>query len=312
MDTAIAAVSDYINTATVSQNQIIKDALPELFNHQGKMLRPGMLLLSSRFGKPDSKRIVPLAAAIEMLHTATLIHDDIIDDSPLRRGFPAMHITFGKKDAVLIGDFLFSRCFLVAAEFTTPQNAMYLGQVISTICTMELEQDADRFKPSVSVRRYLHKIIGKTALLFSLACHVGAAEAKAPHRVTEQLRRIGYNIGMAFQIIDDILDYSGDETELRKPVGNDIRSGLVTLPLICALRNDRDGTLARMLSADDFPKGDVPSILTLTRDLGGIEDARRYAHLYTARALREIERLPKGSAKGNIEQLAKSLLIRTY
>lgn len=312
MDTALAAVSEYIRTAVASSNPIIKEALSDLFDHQGKMLRPGMLILASRFGNPDPKRIYPLAAAIEMLHTATLIHDDVIDDSPLRRGLPALHINYGKKDAVLIGDFLLSRCFLVTAEYTNTQNAINLGKAISLICTMELDQDADRFRPSTSVRHYLQKIIGKTALLFSLSCHVGATEAKAPPQVTERLRRIGYNIGMAFQIIDDILDYTGDESELKKPVGNDLRSGLVTLPLICALRQDREGTLTRLVQAENFPNSDVTAILSLTRELGGVEEARRFAHCYTERALREIQRLPRGTVKHSMEQLAKNLLIRTY
>lgn len=312
MDTALSAVSEYIRTATASSNPIIQDALSELFEHQGKMLRPGMLILASQFGNPDPKRIYPLAAAIELLHTTTLIHDDVIDDSPVRRGLPAVHMRYGKKDAVLIGDFLLSRCFLVAAEYTTPQNAIHLGKAISAICAMELDQDADRFKPSLSVRNYLKKIIGKTALLFSLACHVGAAEAKAPPQVTERLRRIGYNIGMAFQIIDDILDYTGNERELKKPVGNDLRSGLVTLPLICALRQDREEKLLPLVQTDRFPYSDIPTLLSLTQQLGGIAEARRYAQLYTERALREIAQIPQGVAKQNMEQLAKKLLIRTY
>jgi heptaprenyl diphosphate synthase len=312
MDTALGAVSEYIKGATASSNPIIKEALSDLFAYPGKMLRPGMLILSSQFGTPDPKRIYPLAAAIEMLHTATLIHDDVIDDSPLRRGLPAIHTKFGKKDAVLIGDFLLSRCFLVAAEYTTPQNAINLGKAISVICAMELDQDADRWRPSLSVRNYVKKIIGKTALLFSLACHVGAAEAKTPGQVTERLRRIGYNIGMAFQIIDDILDYTGNESELKKPVGNDLRSGLVTLPLICALRHDTEGTLTRLVQTDNFPRSDIAAILSLTQQLGGVAEARNYAQMYTDRALREIGQLPKGKAKENMEQLAKKLLIRTY
>jgi heptaprenyl diphosphate synthase len=312
MDTALATVSEHIRTATTSSNPIIREALADLFTKQGKMLRPGMLILASHAGKPDMQRIYPLAAAIEILHTATLIHDDVIDDSPLRRGLPSVHMRYGKKDAVLIGDFLLSRCFLLAAEYTTPQNAINLGKVISVICAMELDQDADRFHPSLSIRSYFRKIIGKTALLFSLACHVGASEAKAPSTVTERLRRIGYNIGMAFQIIDDILDYTGNETEIKKPVGNDLRSGLVTLPLICALQKDVDGELARLVQPDTFPHSDIQRILVLTKTLGGIDAARLYAQRFTARALREIEQLPRGTAQQNMEQLAKKLLIRTY
>ncbi|MFQ3546714.1 MAG: polyprenyl synthetase family protein [Termitinemataceae bacterium] len=317
MDKALMTVSTIIGEATASQNPIIRDALSDIFGNRGKMLRPGLMILSARFGKKNPKTVYPLAAAVELLHTATLVHDDVIDDSPLRRGLPAPHIRFGKKDAVLIGDFLLSRCFLLAAEHTSPDNAVTLGRAISAICTMELEQDAERFRINDSLRSYLRKIIGKTALLFSLSCHVGALQTKAENGVTERLRRIGYNIGMAFQIIDDILDYTGDPDTLKKPIGNDLRAGLATLPLICALRRD-DGRLRGLLrpqqaeSASGWAKVPVDSIIPLVHEMGGVTEARKYAQRYTDRALREIEKLPDIPEKVHIRSLAQNLLFRSY
>jgi heptaprenyl diphosphate synthase len=305
-------VSAAMAEAVGSENSVIRDATATLVGGDGKLLRPGLLIVASRFGKIDGKKRASLAAALEMLHVATLVHDDVIDDSPLRRGLPAAHVRFGKKDAVLIGDYLLSRCFLLAAAYTSPDNAIRLARAISVICTMEIEQDMDRFRADPSVRRYLRKIMGKTALLFSLACHVGAVEAKAPPLVAERLRRAGYDIGMAFQIIDDILDYEGTADLVRKPVGNDLRAGLATLPLLCALQNDHDGGLAALVSVDRFATAEPAEIIRATEERGGIEGARAYARRYTERSLAEIGKLPRGEPRNMMERLARKLLERTY
>lgn len=297
--------------ASGSDNAIVRDALSALYAGDGKMLRPGLLLTAARFGKPDPEKMSALAAALEMLHVATLVHDDVIDDSPLRRGLPAAHVRYGRKDAVLVGDYLLSRCFLLASRYTTPDNAVRLSKAISVICVMEIEQDMDRYRADASVRRYLRKILGKTALLFSLACHVGATEAKAPRRVAQDLRRIGYDIGMAFQVIDDILDYAGAGDALRKPVGNDARAGLCTLPLICALARD-DGSLAAMVAPGRFEAADPDAVVAAVLERGGADAARAYARRYTDSALARIARLPRGEARDMMEKLARKLLDREY
>lgn len=304
-------VNEVVAQAVRTDNPLIGEAIRGIFDGDGKMLRPGLLLLSSRFGKRDPRKTAALAAALEMLHVATLIHDDVIDDSPVRRGRPAVHVETGRKDAVLVGDYLLSRCFLLTSEYTSPENATLLARAISVICSMEIEQDVDRYTANPSVRKYLRKIMGKTALLFSLACHVGGSESRVPIKTANALRRIGYDIGMAFQVIDDILDYSGTAAEFGKPVGNDLRAGLATLPLLCALRND-DGVLSRMVAPDSFANLDVAEAVSAVVARGGIEGARRYARGYTERALREIRGLPEGEARDSMERLARQLLIRRY
>jgi len=309
MPEALRKVSGIIENSLVSRNPLIADGLNHLFNGGGKLLRPGLLLLCARFGKIQEKHY-KLAAALEMLHMATLAHDDVIDDSPLRRGLPALHSRYGKRDAVLMGDFLLSRCFLLAAGYTSPQNALNLARLISIICTMEIEQNNDRFRSNISLRSYLRKIMGKSALVFSLACFAGAREAKAPRELCERFRRIGYNIGIAFQIIDDVLDYTGDPEAVRKPLGNDISAGLVTLPVLCALRLDGSNTLHGILSRDSFTADEGRMIFSLVRGCGGPEAAGKYAETYTNRALREISALPPGENRDMLETLTRRLLIR--
>jgi heptaprenyl diphosphate synthase len=322
MSDNLKKVSDIIHSSISSQNPIINDSLSVLFENKGKMLRPGLLLISSQFGNGENEHArheyarrenaIYLAAALEMLHAATLIHDDIIDDSPLRRGLPTIHSQYGKKDAVLIGDFLLSRAFLLAAEHASPEQALQLSKVISIICTMEIEQNTNRFQFDHSVRKYFRKIMGKTALLFSLACHIGAHESNVSKQMTETLRRIGYNIGMAFQIIDDILDYSGNENLVRKPLGVDLKAGIVTLPLISALRKDSSGKLAALCTVQNIQQKDFGSIMTMVKTLGGIETAGMYARTFSNRALREIMKLPQGDARSLLEKVTNTLLIRSY
>jgi heptaprenyl diphosphate synthase len=307
MPEAMQKVSGIIRDTSASQNPIISEGLSDLFNGNGKLLRPGLLLISAQFGKMQEKHY-KLAAALEMLHMATLIHDDVIDDSPLRRGKPAVHTRFGKRDAVLIGDFLLSRSFILTAEYTSPQNALNLARLMASICTMEIEQNNDRFISNVSRRSYLRKIMGKSALLFSLACYSGASEAKASLKVCERLRRIGYNIGLAFQIIDDILDYSGNEELVGKPLGNDITAGLVTLPLICAL--PLNSALQEVFANKTFSPDDGTRIVNLVRESGGVEAAGKYAETYTNRAIRDIGTLPKGKHRDMLSQLTLQLLVR--
>ncbi|MDR0663641.1 MAG: polyprenyl synthetase family protein [Spirochaetaceae bacterium] len=294
---------------SASENPVISDGLTALFNGDSKLLRPGLFLIASQFGKPQEK-LYKLAAALEMLHTATLIHDDVIDDSPLRRGLPAAHTLFGKRDAVLIGDYLLSRCFLITAEYTSPQNAVDLARLISIICTMEIEQNNDRWRSNLSLRSYLRKITGKSALLFSLACYAGAREANAPKEVCYRLRRIGHNIGVAFQIIDDILDYTGDQGLVRKTLGNDITAGLITLPVLCALPLDNSSTLQGIFSRETFTAEEGAAIFDIVRQSGGAEAAGVYAEKYTARALKEISALPPGKNRDMLEILTHRLLIR--
>jgi heptaprenyl diphosphate synthase len=195
---------------------------------------------------------------------------------------------------------------------------------------MEIEQNSDRFRTNTSRRRYMRKILGKSAGLFSLACHVGASEAKAPKAQTETLRRAGYNIGMAFQIIDDILDYTGDPKLVRKPLGNDITEGLVTLPLICALApqgltkqanagqapegqgsaEDSAVKLRAIFQGDVFSPDNTAAIVELVRASGGIEKAQAQAELHTLRALKEIGTLPRGNSRDKLETLTRRLLTR--
>lgn len=288
----------------------LADAVEALIEGNGKMLRPALLLIAGGFG-PRNASLEPLAAAVELLHLATLIHDDVIDDAATRRGIATVHARYGAKEAVLAGDWLFSRCFRLASESSSPENARLLAWLVGGICSAEIHQDLERFSWTTSVRSYLRKIAGKTALLFSLSVQAGAYEAKAGPRVRANLGRIAYDLGMAFQIMDDVLDYESTEGAMRKPVGKDVCEGLCTLPLILALRRDEAGIrpLLGSCKADDEA---VRVVVDRVRACGALDEARAYAARYTERARRELARLPKGRARDQLDALVTKLLGRRY
>jgi len=301
-------VKEIILQQVDTANPAISTGLRKIALSTGKLLRPTFFLLSGRLGKFDKKKMYSLAAAVEMLHLATLIHDDIVDDSPLRRGQPALHVTEGRKNAVLMGDFLFSRCFHLTSQYAKIQNARILSAAVGRICESEIQERAPVIP---SIRSYLRKTAGKTAVLFVASCFAGASEARCSPFVSNYLRRAGYNIGMGFQIIDDILDYTSSSVNLGKPVGNDLKSGIYTLPLILSARKNQPGinTAVQALQRKEIAAEEV---IGMVKDLGGVEEAREYAQRYTNRAIESLEELPQGWPKEALLTLTRDLLFRTY
>lgn len=318
----LARVQDIMRASLQGRDPLLTQTIQTLLSRNGKMLRPGFVVLGARlkpyrkgaypFQKPLPEKIYQIAAAVEILHLATLIHDDVIDKAKTRRGAPTVNAEVGDRNAVLTGDFLFSRCFSIVADHATMENARILARGVSHICESEIAQSR-RFDPAtLSVRNYLHRIIGKTALLFSLSLFVGAEELKAPRTLTTSLRRIGYSVGISFQIIDDILDITGTPETIGKSTGGDLREGIYTLPVILAAKADRSRALS-LFSQETLLN---PSGYAEARDFilshGGVEKARGYAKQYTERALREASRIPPSENRKVLVEVIEKLLHRSY
>lgn len=293
------------------KEKLVENAILELINSGGKLLRPAFLIIAARFGNFKEEEIYPLAAVLEMLHMATLVHDDIIDNSELRRGTETIQAKYGKGYAVYIGDFLFTRCFKILSEHSTLKSINVDSNVMSRICMGEIEQFSSKYNKKVSVRRYLKRISSKTAELFSLSFYSGAMGSGCDDKLCNRLSNIGHDIGMAFQIIDDILDYTGDETALGKSVGNDIKQGIYTLPLIYVLEK-KNQRLSDILDKDTLDEMDLREINGIVRDFGGIEKARELAEKYTNRAFKLISTLPEGENKNILLKTTEKLLVRFY
>ncbi len=266
--------------------------IPQLAAHivaaGGKRLRPLLTLASARLcGYPasgDGARHVALAACVEFIHTATLLHDDVVDESQLRRGLASANAVFGNKASVLVGDFLFARAFQLMVDDGSLKVLAILSRAAATIAEGEVLQLATQNDLSTSEDRYLDVIKGKTAALFAAACQVGAVVAGRPRAEEVALAEFGTNLGMAFQLVDDALDYVADEVALGKTVGDDFREGKITLPVLAAYhagsKPERD-FWSRTIESLDQQEADLDHALDLMQARGAIgvtmERARRFA-----------------------------------
>ena len=196
----------------------------------GKLLRPALALLAGRFGKYNLDLLVPVAVSVELLHTATLVHDDVIDNATTRRRRPTANSVFHNSTTVMLGDYMFAHAADQIARTGNIQVVRLFSRTLLVMARGEIRQDLTAYDSRQTVRDYLQRIGGKTASLFATACEGGALVCNVPERWTEALRDYGYNFGMAFQIVDDILDFTGDETEMGKPMGSDLMQGTLTLP----------------------------------------------------------------------------------
>ncbi len=306
-----------LETAAAGDDEV-HASIRRIVESNGKMLRPAFVMLAARFGAADRGRMARLGAAVELMHMATLVHDDLIDGAELRRGVPTLHTNLGPRTAVLAGDTLFAACFSLIADHADAATARSLSRLVGLMCEGEIAETTERFLVTRSVRRYLRRTAAKTALLFSLAFLVGGRESGSPGPVVDTLRRLGWNLGMAFQIVDDILDFEADGQQVGKPVANDLAQGIFTLPVVLALKSD-DGVLERALAERRYmgrrpgrTRREVARIDGLIRSRGGFDGARAWARRYTERARREIERLPAGEPRDVLAGVTEQLLHRAY
>ncbi|PZL72615.1 geranylgeranyl pyrophosphate synthase [Enterococcus plantarum] len=297
------------------KNKEVENAVMSMIHSGGKLLRPAYQLLFSQFGENrESKKAIALAAAIELLHTATLIHDDIVDDSDIRRSLPTIRSQFGNSTAVYAGDYLFVSCFKLLADYSSSLKSIQLNsRSMEKILSGELGQMDNRYNLDMTIDQYLENISGKTAELFSLSCFVGAYESGTSERFAKNCGQIGENIGIAFQIIDDILDYTQSPEQIGKPVLEDVRQGIYSLPLLYALEEDRGTLLPYLKKGEALTDAETNKIYKLVHSFGGVTKAQKLAEKYTQQALKGITKLPETStdAKNKLFTITQAILART-
>lgn len=312
----LAATLKMMEGSIKLSNKAVEKAILTMIYSGGKLLRPAYLLLFSQFGKEtDREKMIALAAAMETLHTATLIHDDIIDEADLRRNHPTVQSQFGKDVAVYAGDYLFVSCFKLLANHASSLKSIQLNaNSMEKVLAGELGQMDNRYDTTMSINAYLDNISGKTAELFALSCFVGAYESGCSQLFANKCKKIGNYIGITFQIIDDILDYSEATASIGKPVLEDVKQGVYSLPLLYALKNNPQALLPLLNKREGMTTADTAEIYQLVQANGGIEEARKLAASYTAKALKEITKLPDNEqeTKKVIYDVTSLLLKRTY
>ncbi len=277
----------------------------------GKRLRPGLLLLMcGALGFTGEQRL-NLAAVVEFIHTATLLHDDVVDESTLRRGRATANDVFGNPASVLVGDFLYSRAFQMMVEAGDMRVMQTLSEATNVIAEGEVLQLVNMHDASLSEETYLRVIRSKTAKLFEASARLAALLAKASPEVEHSCAEYGQALGTAFQVIDDVLDYDGDVSVMGKNLGDDLREGKATLPLIIAMqratRVERE-TISRAIEAGTTTE--MPQIIEIVKSTGALEATRLAAAVEARRALAALHNIKHNSYRSALEQLASQLLER--
>ncbi|MCH7871044.1 MAG: polyprenyl synthetase family protein [Planctomycetes bacterium] len=279
--------------------------------YRGKMLRPAVLLLSGRACGNVRRAHDTLAAVVEMVHLATLVHDDVLDDSDIRRSCETVNRMWGTESAVLLGDYLFSHAFALCSSLESQFASQLIGKTASTLCEGELIQVSRRNDFTLSEETYFDIIARKTASLTRTCCTLGARYAGADPGVVAQLAQFGRSLGMAFQIADDLLDLTGDEQETGKTVGRDVCKGKITLPIIHFLREQPDGRRDEMLEILGGGQADTyRRVSELLNESDSIEYARDHARSHIAMAVESLSELPVSDARGALTAMAEFVLSR--
>lgn len=287
-------------------------AASHLFGSPGKLLRPTLVFLSARFGPASaSGMVVDLAESLELVHTASLVHDDIVDRAAFRRNVPTVNALWNDDVALIVGDHLFAKAYSLAAVLPKPEVIAMVAQTVFALCDGELaELSGPEVMPTEA--QYLERIELKTASLYAACCQGAALLADADPEHVAALGAFGTNVGLAFQITDDVLDLVGEEDDLGKEVGRDLAEGMPTLPMIYAVA-ERDGggaALAERIMARDKEQPELRSLLAEIRVSKGIERARERAATFHRDALAALERLPDRPEREALRQIADFTIAR--
>jgi octaprenyl-diphosphate synthase len=306
-------VDQVIGRRLESDVPLVREVAQYIVASGGKRLRPAVLLLAAAAAGYRGKKapLHDLAAVVEFIHTATLLHDDVVDESALRRGRDTANAAFGNAASVLVGDFLYSRAFQMMVELDDMRIMQVLAEATNTIAGGEVLQLMGSHDPAVDEARYLDVIRRKTAKLFEAAARLGAVLAKQPG-FEEPLAEYGRRVGTAFQVIDDVLDYSGDEATIGKSLGDDLAEGKATLPLIRAMRTGTPEQAAVVRSAIvDGGRADFAAVLGAIRGSGALDYARQAAQREVDVASEALQPLPASDFKRSLLELASFSVTRS-
>lgn len=296
----LARVEEEFRLESVGSVEAVSQIAQYLQGNGGKRLRPILLLVSCRLFQPPSPEAIRLAAIVELIHTATLVHDDVIDDAKTRRGQPSANIRWGNHTSVLAGDWLYMQAFQIALRLRSFEILDLLITLTQRMVDGELLQLERLGRIDISEADALELIDRKTAALFAACTRLGAIAANASPEQQTLLGEFGWNLGMAFQVIDDILDFTSREAVLGKPVGNDLREGKVTLPLTYALMDaapSERAAVAQVLEERSYSSVSLDEVRAILNRHEGIPRARARAKEFTARARAILDTFPDNSAR---------------
>ena len=308
-------IEDELFRSIEGEHELLNETSMHLLKAGGKRLRPVFVLMGGKFGSYDLEKLKHVAVPLELIHMASLVHDDVIDDADTRRGELTVKSKWDNRIAMYTGDYIYARALMIAAQLGNPLIHQVLSKAMVEMSIGEMEQIRDFFNTEQNVRRYLLRIRRKTALLIAISCQLGAVASDADRKTVNLLYRYGYNVGMAYQIQDDLLDLCGTEKQIGKPPGSDMRQGNITIPVIYALQDEElRGPLLREISYIRERNGecDVTGAIRIIKESKGITQAEELADRYFKKAFDALERLPDIRTKKNLRDIANFVAKRSY
>jgi len=306
----LVKVEDELRSVSEVDSPCLSELLDYVIRGGGKRIRPMLTLLAGKFYDYNLSYLLPMATAVELLHTATLVHDDAIDNSLIRRGRPTINSMWGEDKAVLLGDYLFAKAGEFTAATGNQRVIMLFAQTLETISAGELNQVFNAFNLEQTRQHYFQRISSKTASLFSMATESGAILSQAPEESVQALKRYGYNLGTAFQIVDDILDFTGTEEEMGKPIGSDLAQGTLTLPAMLLLeRFPEDNPVKRLFQNGDKQKN-IELAIELVCNSSIAQECYAVATDYCSKAFHNLSLSPDNASRQTLIQLADYIIRR--
>jgi len=311
----LVKVEDSLSLVSRTDFPWLSELLDYSLKSGGKRIRPALVLLSGKFYSYNLGYLLPMATAVELMHAATLIHDDAIDKSSIRRGRPTINKLWGEEQAVLLGDYLFAKAGETVTETQNVPVIRLFSQTLETITSGELNQAVNAFNLEQTRQQYLRRISGKTASLFSLATESGVILSQAPKKVVKALKEYGDNLGIAFQIVDDILDFVGTEEEMGKPIGSDLAQGTLTLPAMLILELYPEDNLIKELfnnryMPDEDRQAYIKRVIELVVNSPIVEQCYATASDYCAKASQSLKELPDNASHRALLELADYVIDR--
>lgn len=306
-------LADNLKQLVGNRHPILFAAAEHLFGAGGKRIRPAIVLLISRatmLEQDITPRHRRLAEITEMIHTASLVHDDVVDESDVRRGVPTVHSLFGNRIAILAGDFLFAQSSWYLANLDNLEVVKLLSEVIMDLATGEIQQGLNRFDAGISIETYLQKSYYKTASLIANSSKAAGLLSEVSRETVEHLYSYGRHFGIAFQIVDDILDFTSTTDTLGKPVGSDLKSGNLTAPVLFALAEKP--SLEVLIDREFAQEADLEQALALIQDSQGIQQARDLAAHHAKLAIEHLAVLPPSESHQALINIAEYTLSRLY
>ena len=313
MATELPRINALLDHEADKLDPVVTPVVRHMLTAGGKRLRPMLTLLTSRSLGRTGDDLYPMACALEFLHSATLLHDDILDGADLRRGYPAAHLLFGVTQTILAGDALLALGNKLIADYGVPRLTACISEAIIRTASGEIADIAHIRDTDLTQEQYLEIVTGKTACLIQAACHCGAILAGAEPRVEEAASSFGLNLGIAFQLVDDALDYASSRHVAGKPVGADLREGKLTMPLIFYVRElDESGrnAFALRLKRNDFSDEALNLLVEEVRRRGCDQRTRDLAGTYLTAAAEALELFPVGHERSLLEQALRYVLTR--